>query len=97
MVNNAAIIVDGLVLDTSEDDLDRVLAVNFKGVFFGCQAALRVMIPQGSGSIINVASAAIDYPNSNVSVYAMTTRREPFFASAWKSRCVYTCVLAIDA
>ena len=62
MVNNAAIIVDSLVLDTTEEDLDRVMAVNYKGVFFGCQAAGRVMKEQGSGSIINLASGAIDIP-----------------------------------
>ena len=70
MVNNAAIIVDGLVLDTSEEDLDRVLAVNFKGVFFGCQAAGRVMSRQGSGSIINLASGAIDMPTPSLVCYS---------------------------
>src|SRR3954453_1843761 len=70
MVNNAAIIVDGLVLDTSEADLDRVLAVNFKGVFFGCQAAGRVMLQQGSGSIINLASGAIDMPPPSLVCYS---------------------------
>ena len=70
MVNNAAIIVDGLVLDTSEDDLDRVHAVNFKGVFFGCQAAGRVMVRQGSGSIINLASGAIDMPTPSLVCYS---------------------------
>jgi 3-oxoacyl-[acyl-carrier protein] reductase len=70
MVNNAAIIVDGLVLDTSEEDLDRVLAVNFKGVFFGCQAAGRVMARQGSGSIINLASGAIDIPTPSLVCYS---------------------------
>ncbi len=70
MVNNAAIIVDGLVLDTSEEDLDRVLAVNFKGVFFGCQAAGRVMSQQGSGSIINLASGAIDIPTPSLVCYS---------------------------
>jgi 3-oxoacyl-[acyl-carrier protein] reductase len=70
MVNNAAIIVDGLVLDTSEEDLDRVLAVNFKGVFFGCQAAGRVMVGQRSGSIINLASGAIDMPTPTLVCYA---------------------------
>jgi 3-oxoacyl-[acyl-carrier protein] reductase len=72
MGNIAGIMNTDLVVDVTEEVLDRIIAVNQKGVFFGCQAALRVMIPQGSGSIINVASAAIDYPNSNVSVYAMT-------------------------
>src|SRR5690349_9891352 len=70
MVNNAAIIVDGLVLDTSEEDLDRVMAVNFKGVFFGCQAAGRVMVQQGSGSIVNLASGAIDIPTPNLVCYS---------------------------
>ena len=70
MVNNAAIIVDGLVLDTSEEDLDRVLAVNFKGVFFGCQAAGRAMVQQGSGSIINLASGAIDIPTPSLVCYS---------------------------
>jgi len=70
MVNNAAIIVDGLVLDTSEEDLDRVHAVNFKGVFFGCQAAGRVMAQQRSGSIINLASGAIDMPTPTLVCYS---------------------------
>jgi len=72
MGNIAGIMNTDLVVDVTEDVLDRLIAVNQKGVFFGCQAAMRVMVPQGSGSIVNVASAAIDYPNSNVSVYAMT-------------------------
>src|SRR5262249_7465761 len=37
---------------------DRILAVNLKGVFFCCRAAARVMRPQGSGRIVNVASVA---------------------------------------
>ncbi len=72
MGNIAGIMNADLVVDVTEDVLDRLIAVNLKGVFYGCQAALRVMIPQGSGSIINISSAAIDYPATNVSVYAMT-------------------------
>jgi 3-oxoacyl-[acyl-carrier protein] reductase len=70
MVNNAAIIADNTILDTTEDELDRVHAVNFKGVFFGCQAAGRVMVEQRSGSIINMASGAIDIPTPNLVSYA---------------------------
>ena len=70
MVNNAAIITDTLVLDTSEEDLDRVMAVNFKGVFFGCQSAGRVMKAQGSGSIVNLASGAIDIPTPGLITYS---------------------------
>ena len=72
MANIAGIMNTDLLVDVTEDVLDRMIAVNQKGVYFGCQAAMSVMVPQGSGSIINVASAAIDYPNANVSVYAMT-------------------------
>jgi len=70
MVNNAAIIADNTILDTTEEELDRVFAVNFKGVFFGCQAAGRVMVEQHSGAIINMASGAIDMPTPNLVCYA---------------------------
>jgi len=70
MVNNAAIITDSLVLDTTEEDVDRVMAVNYKGVFFGCQSAGRVMKEQQSGSIINLASGAIDIPTPGLITYS---------------------------
>jgi 3-oxoacyl-[acyl-carrier protein] reductase len=72
MANVAGIIDHQLVVDTSEADLDQILAVNLKGVFFGCQAAARRMVTQGSGSIINLSSAAIDAPAAMLAGYAMT-------------------------
>jgi len=72
MANVAGIMgAGGPITDIEEAALDRVLAVNLKGVFFGVQAALRVMGEQGSGSIINMASAAIDAPAANLAVYSM--------------------------
>ncbi|HXY95288.1 MAG TPA: SDR family NAD(P)-dependent oxidoreductase [Acidimicrobiia bacterium] len=71
MGNIAGIMHESLVVDTKEDDLDRVLGINLKGVFFGCQAAARVMIEQGSGSIINMSSGAIDVAAPNIVCYAM--------------------------
>ena len=70
--NIAGIMVEGPFLDAPEEDLDRILAVNLKGVFFGCQAAGRVMVnqPEG-GSIINASSAAADAPSPNVVSYAI--------------------------
>lgn len=56
MVNNAAIQVEEELADTSEDQLDRVLAVNLKGPFFGCKHAVRVMRGTGGGAIVNVSS-----------------------------------------
>jgi 3-oxoacyl-[acyl-carrier protein] reductase len=45
--------------------------VNLKGVFFGVQAALRVMGEHRSGSIVNMASAAIDHPAPGLAAYSM--------------------------
>lgn len=61
MVNNAAIGSDKPLLETSEADWDRVLAVNAKGVFLGCREALRRMLDQDligevRGRIINISS-----------------------------------------
>jgi 3-oxoacyl-[acyl-carrier protein] reductase len=72
MANIAGIMgAGGPITSIEEGVLDRVLAVNLKGVFFGVQAALRVMGDQGSGSIVNMASAAIDAPAANLAVYSM--------------------------
>ena len=60
------------VTDITEDEFDRLMAVNLKGVLFGCQAALEVMIPRKSGSIVNVASTVIDSPAPNQALYGMT-------------------------
>ena len=59
------------VVDITEEDFDRIMGINLKGVLFGSQAALRVMIPQGSGSIVNVASTVIDSPFPNQGLYGM--------------------------
>jgi 3-oxoacyl-[acyl-carrier protein] reductase len=72
MANVAGIAADGLIAEATEQQLDKAIAVNLKGVFFGCQAAMRVMMPQGSGSIINVSSTAIDAPAARYGLYAMT-------------------------
>jgi 3-oxoacyl-[acyl-carrier protein] reductase len=71
MGNIAGIMRESLVVDTEEAELDRVFGVNLKGVFFGCQAAARVMTAQGSGSIVNMSSGAIDSPREGLAAYAM--------------------------
>src|SRR5664280_217788 len=54
--NIAGIMVEGPFLEAGEEDFDRILSVNLKGVFFGCQAAGRVMVTQAEGgSIINTS------------------------------------------
>jgi len=56
MVNNAAIQVAATVLDTTEEELDRVLSVNLKGPFFGVKHAIRAMSATGGGAIVNISS-----------------------------------------
>jgi len=72
MVNLAGIIHDAKVADTLERDLDRVLAVNLKGVFFGCQAAVAAMSGHGAGSIVNMASLAGFKPMPELASYAIS-------------------------
>ena len=71
MANIAGIIVQAPVVDFDDEALDRILAVNLKGVFRGSRAAARVMSAQGSGSIVNMASAAIDTPSPGLAGYGM--------------------------
>jgi 2-deoxy-D-gluconate 3-dehydrogenase len=56
LVNNAGIIRRAPALEYTEEDWDDVLQVNMKSLFFLSQAAARVMVEQGGGKIINVAS-----------------------------------------
>ncbi|MEU5481531.1 SDR family NAD(P)-dependent oxidoreductase [Streptomyces mirabilis] len=57
----AGIMHSSPVLETRDEDLDRVLGVNFKGVLYACQEAARLMIEKSvRGSIITMASGAID-------------------------------------
>ena len=56
LVNNAGITKDGLIMRMSEADWDAVLNVNLKGVFLFTKAAMRGMMKQRSGSIVNIAS-----------------------------------------
>jgi NAD(P)-dependent dehydrogenase (short-subunit alcohol dehydrogenase family) len=68
LVNNAGIAQFGSFLEMAEEDWDRTLDINLKGYFLCAQAAVREMIKQKSGVIINIASVAmgqvgIGFPN----------------------------------
>ncbi len=56
LVNNAAVQIFGTVTETSEEDWDRLLSVNLKGVFLCSKYAIPEMIRGGGGSVVNVAS-----------------------------------------
>jgi glucose 1-dehydrogenase len=72
MVNNAGIETRTSVLDTSEAQYDKVLAVNLKSAFFGTQIAARQMIKQGGGGrIINISSVHEDWPMPGNTAYCL--------------------------
>jgi 2-deoxy-D-gluconate 3-dehydrogenase len=56
LVNNAGVNISKPAVEVTEDDWDKVLDVNLKGVFFCCQEVGRTMIERRFGKIINVAS-----------------------------------------
>ncbi len=58
LVNNAGIYEVLPIEDISEEQWDRVLAVNLKGAFLCCQAVIPTMKRQGSGTIVSMASSA---------------------------------------
>ena len=70
LVNGAGMWIPGqTVLECSEDNWDRVMDVDLKGVYLCCQAAGRKMVDQKSGNIVNVASRAGVYPRPSAGAY----------------------------
>jgi NAD(P)-dependent dehydrogenase (short-subunit alcohol dehydrogenase family) len=68
----AGIMHSSPVLETLDEDLDRVLSVNFKGVLYACQEAAHSMIENGvGGSIITMASGAIDTGGPGLFCYSV--------------------------
>ncbi len=73
MVNNAGIETRTSVLETTEAQYDKVMAVNLKSAFFGTQLAAQQMIRQGSGGrIINVSSVHEDWPMPGNTPYCLS-------------------------
>ena len=72
MGNIAGVPHNKLVAECTDEEFERILAINLKSVFYGCQAAIRHMVPQGSGNIVNISSGAIDTPAPTLACYGMT-------------------------
>ena len=58
LVNNAPSVIGGMVVDQSLEDWRSNFGIGVDSVFIGVQAAMRIMIPQRSGSIINISSVS---------------------------------------
>jgi 3-oxoacyl-[acyl-carrier protein] reductase len=70
LVNNAGVSADALILRVSEDQWQRVLDVNLKGVFNCTKAAARSMMRARTGRIINLSSVVGLTGNTGQAVYA---------------------------
>ncbi len=63
LINNAGIETRTSLLDTTEADFDRVMAINMKSAFFGTQVAAKQFIAQGGGGLVlNISSVHEDWP-----------------------------------
>jgi 3-oxoacyl-[acyl-carrier protein] reductase len=70
LVNNAGITIDKTVAKMSDEDWQRVIAVNLSGAFFMARAALEHMLERGTGRIINVSSVIGETGNIGQANYA---------------------------
>ena len=70
LVNGAGVNSPTPFLEIAEEEFDRIMKVNFKGVFVACQVFGQAMVKQGSGSIINIGSASGLTPLSRVFTYS---------------------------
>ena len=83
LVNNAGILIRKIIEETTEEDWDRIMAVNAKGVFLGTKHAIPVMRRAGGGSIINISSVAglVGSPG-NTAAYSATKGAVRLFSKA---------------
>jgi len=73
MVNNAGVETRTSVLDTTEQQYEKVMDINLKSAFFGTQLAARQMIKQGGGGrIINITSVHEDWPMPGNTAYCLS-------------------------
>ena len=69
LANIAAIYPTAPLLEVTEDHWDAVLGLNLRGVFFCCQEAIGIMLEQGGGAIVNIASGAAFRPLEGMVAY----------------------------
>ncbi len=80
LINNAGITKDGLVLRMKEEDWDAVININLKGVFLCSKEAVKVMVKQKYGRIVNIASVVafmgnpgqVNYSASKAGIVGLT-------------------------
>lgn len=83
LINNAGITQDARLVKMTEEQFDRVIAVNLKGTYQCAQAVAETMSAQGSGSIVNASSVVGLYGNFGQTNYAATKAGVIGFAKTW--------------
>jgi 3-oxoacyl-[acyl-carrier protein] reductase len=83
LVNNAGITLDARLQKMTEDQFERVIAVNLKGTYNCAQAVLDTMIKQGSGVILNASSVVGIYGNFGQTNYAASKFGVIGFVKTW--------------
>ncbi len=72
LFNNAGIVLNGSLIQCTEEEWDRTLNVNLKSMYLLCRAAVPVMQRQGSGTIINMSSIAGPAGVANRGAYSVS-------------------------
>jgi len=83
LVNNAGITADAQLVKMTEEQFDKVVAVNLKGVFCCAKAVVGSMIEQGYGRIINISSVTAHNGNFGQTNYAATKAGVISMAQTW--------------
>jgi len=71
LINGAGTNAPTPFMEITEEEWDRILAVQLKGTMFGCQVFGGQMLEQGNGSIINISSASAGPPLSKAFTYSV--------------------------
>ncbi|WP_434458254.1 SDR family oxidoreductase [Stutzerimonas urumqiensis] len=70
LVNNAGIIINKPVVEMTRQDWERIQAVNATAAFLHCREAVKAMMPNRSGAIVNIASYAAYFAFPTIAAYA---------------------------
>lgn len=83
LINNAGILADARLEKMTEEQFDRVINVNLKGVYNCTQAVVPTMLEQGNGKIINTSSVSGVYGNFGQTNYAATKAAVVGMTKTW--------------
>jgi 3-oxoacyl-[acyl-carrier protein] reductase len=83
LVNNAGILIEKPLLETTAAEFDRLIGVNLRGAFLVGREALRIMVAQGAGRVINIASELAYLGRENCSVYCASKGGILSMTRAW--------------